>query len=110
MFRLAWSAFFPPNTVPLVKVVCVGSNVSFNVSSHKLAVQDICIIEYPSRKRPLAKTKVSHPVEGEAVHAKTPLLRRDFLNWESRLSGWWLKARSHGAQGVQISVDKYQGF
>lgn len=86
----------------------MGCKVSFNVS-HKLTVQDICIIEYPSRKRSLAKTKVSHQMEGKVVHTQMPLLRHDFLNCELRLSGWWFKARSHGAHGVQ-SVDKYQEF
>lgn len=84
----------------------MGTNVSFNVSSHKPTVPDICIIEHPSRKRPLAKMKVSQQVEGKAVHTEMPLLRPDLLNCEFRLSGWWLKARSQ----LQSSVDKYQEF
>lgn len=36
MYRLAWSALFPPNTVPLVRVVCMGSNVSFMLAAINL--------------------------------------------------------------------------
>lgn len=72
----------------------MGANVSVNVSSHKATVQDICIIEHLLHKRPLIKMKVSQQVEGKAVHSQMQSLCPDFLNYEFRLSGWWLKARS----------------
>lgn len=40
---------------PFVRTVRIAANVSFNVSSHKSTVQDICIIEHPLRKCPLVK-------------------------------------------------------
>lgn len=66
----------------------MGANVSFNVSSHKPTVQDICIIEHLLRKCPLAKMKVTQQVEGKAVHTEMSSLCPDFLNCEFRLSGW----------------------
>lgn len=56
IYSKAWNVYFFYRC-PFVRTVRIAANVSFNVSSHKSTVQDICIIEHPLRKCPVVKMR-----------------------------------------------------